>query len=102
MAQSIDIILNIIASTVCSPKVASAFICSRIVLFLTVVVTIVSLDVGIIGGCADLCSFFPNQVEQAVCNLLCDAVGIEGFITLIEEYAFKLLFKFAFGLKQIH
>jgi hypothetical protein len=44
------------------------------------------LDVGIIGGCADLCSFLPNQIEQAVCNLLCDAVGIEGFITLIEEY----------------
>jgi hypothetical protein len=42
-------------------------------------------NVGIIGGCAELCSYLPNQIEQAVCNLLCDAVGLEGFITLIQD-----------------
>lgn len=41
-------------------------------------------NVGIIGGCAKVCSYLPNQVEATVCNLLCDIVGIEAFVKLIE------------------
>lgn len=41
-------------------------------------------NVGIIGGCAKVCSYLPNQVEATVCNLLCDIVGIQAFVKLIE------------------
>eukprot|EP01090_Pellita_catalonica_P007125 TRINITY_DN17736_c0_g1_i1.p1 TRINITY_DN17736_c0_g1~~TRINITY_DN17736_c0_g1_i1.p1 ORF type:complete len:263 (+),score=40.87 TRINITY_DN17736_c0_g1_i1:60-791(+) len=41
---------------------------------------------GVIGGCGELCSLIPlGGVEIAVCNLLCDIVGIEAFITLIDD-----------------
>jgi len=40
---------------------------------------------GIIGSCGALCSYLPAQWEQAACNLVCDAIGIEGFIQLIED-----------------
>merc|ERR1712232_83503 len=39
---------------------------------------------GVIGGCGDLCGQLPNQVEATVCDLLCDYVGIEAFIKLIQ------------------
>jgi len=45
----------------------------------------VILNGGIIGSCEALCSYLPNQIEAMVCNLLCDYVGIEAFITLIED-----------------
>jgi|SaaInl4_150m_RNA_FD_contig_21_319677_length_850_multi_7_in_0_out_0_1 hypothetical protein len=43
------------------------------------------LNAGVIGGCADLCGYLPNKVEQTVCDLLCDYVGLELFIKLIKE-----------------
>jgi len=41
------------------------------------------LNAGVIGSCADLCSFLPNQLEQVACDLICDYVGIEAFIDFI-------------------
>eukprot|EP01130_Rhizamoeba_saxonica_P002328 TRINITY_DN12154_c0_g1_i1.p1 TRINITY_DN12154_c0_g1~~TRINITY_DN12154_c0_g1_i1.p1 ORF type:complete len:235 (+),score=62.95 TRINITY_DN12154_c0_g1_i1:51-755(+) len=40
---------------------------------------------GILGTCGALCSQLPNSLEQTVCNLMCDYVGIEGFIKLLDE-----------------
>jgi len=44
------------------------------------------LNGGIVGGCSALCAAIPgaNSLEQAVCNLLCDGVGIDEFINLID------------------
>jgi len=42
------------------------------------------LNIGVIGSCGDLCSRLPNRVEQTGCDLICDYVGIEEFIKLIE------------------
>uniref|UniRef100_A0A6B2LHD7 Saposin B-type domain-containing protein n=1 Tax=Arcella intermedia TaxID=1963864 RepID=A0A6B2LHD7_9EUKA len=39
---------------------------------------------GVIGGCSELCSNF-SDFESQICNLVCDAVGIEAFITLVED-----------------
>jgi hypothetical protein len=39
----------------------------------------------VIGGCADLCGYLPNQVEQAACDLICDYFGIEGFMKLLQR-----------------
>jgi hypothetical protein len=39
---------------------------------------------GVIGGCADVCAFLVNPVEVGVCNLVCDAFGIEEFVKLVE------------------
>jgi len=41
-------------------------------------------NIGVLGSCAELCGYLPNKLEQAVCNVLCDVVGIEGFIDLVE------------------
>jgi hypothetical protein len=41
------------------------------------------LNVGVIGSCGDLCNLLPNQLEAVACDLLCDYVGIEGFIDAI-------------------
>ena len=38
---------------------------------------------GVIGSCDALCSLLPNSVEAGVCNILCDIVGIEEFIKLL-------------------
>eukprot|EP01120_Amphizonella_sp_Union-15-10_P000974 TRINITY_DN11042_c0_g1_i1.p1 TRINITY_DN11042_c0_g1~~TRINITY_DN11042_c0_g1_i1.p1 ORF type:complete len:230 (+),score=45.36 TRINITY_DN11042_c0_g1_i1:86-775(+) len=43
------------------------------------------LNIGVVGGCADLCGYLPNQVEQVTCNLLCDYVGFEAFVKLIQD-----------------
>jgi len=42
------------------------------------------LNIGVIGGCADLCGKLPNKYEADACDLICDYVGIEEFIKLIE------------------
>lgn len=45
----------------------------------------VILNGGVVGGCSGLCAAIGGSgVEQAVCNLLCDGVGIDAFINLIE------------------
>jgi len=42
-------------------------------------------NVGIVGGCSAVCSLLPNPVEQTVCSLLCDILGIEEFIKLLDK-----------------
>jgi len=43
------------------------------------------IDGGVLGGCAEICSKLPNQLEAEVCNLLCDAVGVEGFLKALDK-----------------
>jgi len=43
------------------------------------------LNIGVIGGCADLCGYLNNQLEVVVCDMLCDYVGIEEFIQLVND-----------------
>jgi len=42
-------------------------------------------NVGVLGTCGALCNLLDNQVEAVICNLLCDYVGIEAFIALVED-----------------
>jgi hypothetical protein len=42
-------------------------------------------NVGIGGGCADVCGYLPNRVEATVCDVLCEIVGIEAFVKLIDD-----------------
>jgi len=42
------------------------------------------LNIGVIGGCGDLCSKLPNKYEADACDLICDYVGVEEFVKLIE------------------
>jgi len=42
------------------------------------------LNLGVIGSCAEVCSLLPNKYEADACDLICDYVGIEEFIRLIE------------------
>jgi hypothetical protein len=46
------------------------------------------LNVGVAGGCAELCqAAFPSKESEAkICNLLCDGVGIYTFIHLLEKF----------------
>jgi len=41
------------------------------------------LNGGVLGSCDDLCSYLSNSIEQGVCNLVCDYVGIQAFIAAI-------------------
>jgi len=43
------------------------------------------LEGGILGGCVVVCAALPNQYEVLICNLLCDAVGVEAFGALIQD-----------------
>lgn len=43
------------------------------------------LNVGVVGSCAALCGQLPAKLEQTACNLLCDVVGIEGFVKAIQK-----------------
>jgi hypothetical protein len=47
-----------------------------------------ALQVGVVGGCQDLCSVaFPTKAtEQKICDLLCDGVGIYSFIKLLDKF----------------
>jgi hypothetical protein len=40
---------------------------------------------GIIGGCAYLCGLLKNNIYVTICEILCDVVGIDLFIHLIEK-----------------
>jgi len=42
-------------------------------------------NVGIVGGCSAVCSLLPLQLEQVACELLCDVLGIEEFVKLLDE-----------------
>ena len=50
-----------------------------------------SLDAGVIGGCGELCQLLEQAVKinsslvEVVCDLLCDYVGIEEFIKLVDK-----------------
>jgi len=39
---------------------------------------------GVIGTCGDLCAQLSNQIEQVVCDLLCDYVGITALIDALD------------------
>ncbi|ELR22616.1 uncharacterized protein ACA1_034610 [Acanthamoeba castellanii str. Neff] len=39
---------------------------------------------GVLGGCNTLCGYLNQQLEEVVCNLLCDYVGIQAFIKLVD------------------
>lgn len=47
-------------------------------------------DSGTAGGCAGICALVEHEVHdklvEAVCNVICDAVGITAFTMLIKEY----------------
>jgi hypothetical protein len=40
---------------------------------------------GVIGTCGKLCSELPHELEATVCDLLCDYVGIDEFIKLVQD-----------------
>ena len=46
-------------------------------------------DVGVVGGCGDLCSLLAQKTNSSiagtVCELLCDVTGIEEFIKVIQK-----------------
>ena len=41
---------------------------------------------GVIGGCTELCENLNGRIEEEVCNVLCDIIGIEAFIKLVRIY----------------
>ncbi|WAR19856.1 CTuncharacterized [Mya arenaria] len=46
------------------------------------------LQGGVVGGCADLCNALASKTSPAigtVCNILCDIVGIEEFIKIVQN-----------------
>jgi hypothetical protein len=43
------------------------------------------LQIGIGGGCAEICGALPNQYEAIVCDLICEYVGVEEFSNLIQD-----------------
>jgi len=43
------------------------------------------LNAGVIGGCSELCAYVPGKMEEKVCNVLCDAAGLAGFIEAIKK-----------------
>lgn len=43
------------------------------------------LNSGVVGSCGELCGQLPKSLEVEACNVVCDAVGIYGFIKAIEK-----------------
>ncbi|XP_003383827.1 PREDICTED: countin-1-like [Amphimedon queenslandica] len=44
------------------------------------------LNVGVIGGCTDLCGMLPgSNVEKEVCEVLCSVAGFYEFVQIIQE-----------------
>jgi len=41
------------------------------------------LQIGVAGGCQSICSYLDNQVEQGVCLLICELVGVTEFGNII-------------------
>ena len=59
------------------------------------VVTLLNLDfidAGVVGTCGKLCSLLEqktgSQALGVVCDLLCDIVGIEEFIKIVQKWVF--------------
>lgn len=43
------------------------------------------LNIGVVGGCADLCGHaLKNKLERTACNVVCDVVGIDAFVKAIK------------------
>ena len=42
-------------------------------------------NVGVVGGCGDVCGKLPNKLESTACDLLCDYVGIEEFVKILQK-----------------
>jgi hypothetical protein len=42
------------------------------------------LQQGVLGDCSELCGYLPTALEAQVCGLLCDVVGIDAFVKLIQ------------------
>jgi len=40
---------------------------------------------GVIGGCQDLCSHLPNSALATICTILCDVVGIDEFVKIVDD-----------------
>ncbi|KAG2388247.1 hypothetical protein C9374_000411 [Naegleria lovaniensis] len=45
------------------------------------------LNVGVIGGCGDICKYLSNlgSLTVVACNLVCDYLGVNEFINMIEN-----------------
>jgi len=41
---------------------------------------------GIAAACYEICSLLPTQTEQIICGFLCDLVGIQEFVYLLNTY----------------
>jgi len=42
-------------------------------------------NAGVLGSCSALCNQLDNSLEATVCNLLCDYVGINEFVNLLDD-----------------
>lgn len=42
------------------------------------------LNGGVLGSCSALCGQLSNEIEATACNLLCDYVGIETFVKVLQ------------------
>jgi len=70
------------------PNLKAGEFCSTCVDFMTQTIdTLIEIiaNGGIIGGCSDLCGLLNNSVETDICQILCDVVGIDEFINLIND-----------------
>ncbi|KAL5009319.1 hypothetical protein ScPMuIL_014900 [Solemya velum] len=43
------------------------------------------LNIVVVDDCETLCSFLPKQVEDVICDILCDVVGIKEFVNLLQR-----------------
>ena len=43
------------------------------------------LNDGVMATCGQLCSFAPGPLEQQVCTMVCDVVGIAGFVKAVNS-----------------
>jgi hypothetical protein len=44
-----------------------------------------ALQVGVAGTCEELCGFVPNSYGQVFCDLVCLGVGLDEFITFLQD-----------------
>ena len=54
------------------------------------------IDAGVVGTCGKLCSMLEqktgSQALGAVCDILCNIVGIEEFIKIVQKWVFLIFF----------
>jgi len=43
------------------------------------------LSGAVMGTCGEVCSYVPGDLEQQVCNLVCDAAGVYAFIEAVQK-----------------